>query len=71
MKEITCQTAPHAVKHQGYQITRGLGWVGGVKLLTTSVGGESPEGELGTNSMNAGTLTDQWPVTQFQGSSSV
>lgn len=62
MKEITCQTAPHAVKHQGYQIMRDLGWGGvgwGVKLLTTAVGGESLEGELGTNSMNAGTLTDQ------------
>lgn len=32
---------------------------GGFKLLTTSVGGESLESELGTNSMNTGTLTDQ------------
>lgn len=61
MREITCQTAPHAVKHQGYQIMRDrrVGGLGGFKLLTTSVGGESLESELGTNSMNTGTLTDQ------------
>lgn len=36
-----------------------------------SVGSESQESELSTNSMNTGALTDQWPVTQYWGSSRV
>lgn len=41
--EITCQTPPHVVKHQGYQIVKRPY----LKELTTSVDGESPESSRG------------------------
>lgn len=37
----------------------------GANCSLPSVGGESRESELSTNSMNTGALTDQWPVTQY------
>lgn len=43
----------------------------GANCSLPSVGGESRESELSTNSMNTGALTDQWPVTQYWGSSRV
>lgn len=60
LRKMTHQTAQRAVKHQGYQITRdqSVSEEGGLKLPTTAAR-VNHECEVGTNSGNTGTLTDQ------------
>lgn len=67
-RKMTRQTARRAVKHQGYQIIRdqSVSEEGSLKLPTTAAH-VNHECEVGTNSGNTGTLTDQWPVTWFLG----